>query len=49
VDHKNSNLDTTFPNFDLGEGSSSFEIEASSGSTPQGASNASRAPKSKCI
>jgi hypothetical protein len=49
VDHKNPDLDTTFPNFDLGEGSSSFEVEASSGSTPQGASNASCAPKSTCI
>jgi hypothetical protein len=49
VDHNNPGLDTTFPNFYLGEVSSSFEVEASSGLTPQGASNASRAPKRNCI
>jgi hypothetical protein len=49
VDPKNPDLDTTLPNFDLGEGPSSFEVEASSGSTPQGASNASHAPKRNCI
>ena len=49
MDHKSPDLDTTLPNFDLGEGSSSFEVEASSSLTPQGYSNASRAPKSTCI
>jgi hypothetical protein len=49
VDHKNPYLDTTLPNFYLGEGSYSFEVEDSSGSTPQGASNASHAPKRNCI
>ena len=49
MDPKNPHLDTTLPNFDLGEGPSSFEVETSSGLTSQGSSNVSLAPKRNCI